>query len=49
MHKWKHYFEICDRHFSHFGGTDVLVVEIGVAKDGSVQMWKEYCGPLASI
>jgi len=49
MHKWKHYFEIYDRHFSRFRGTDVHVLEIGVAHGGSLQMWKEYFGPRASI
>jgi len=44
IHKWKHYFEIYDRHFSRFRGTDVHVVEFGVSQGGSLQMWKEYFG-----
>ena len=47
--KWMHYFEIYDRHFSRFRGTAVNVVEIGVWKGGSLQMWKHYFGPKARI
>lgn len=49
IHKWKHYFEIYDRHFSRFRGTDVHVVEIGVYQGGSLQMWKHYFGPKCRI
>jgi hypothetical protein len=49
IHKWKHYFEIYDRHFSRFRGTDVHVVEFGVFQGGSLQMWKQYFGPNANI
>lgn len=47
--KWKHYFEIYNRHFSHFRGTDVHIVEFGVSQGGSLQMWKEYFGPNCKI
>ena len=49
IHKWKHYFEIYDHHFSRFRGTDVHVIEFGVSQGGSLQMWKEYFGPSAKI
>lgn len=49
IHKWDHYFEVYDRHLSRFRGTDVHVVEIGVAHGGSLQMWKDYFGPRARI
>lgn len=49
IHKWKHYFEIYDRHFSRFRGTDVHVVEIGVSHGGSLRMWKQYFGHNAKI
>jgi Methyltransferase domain len=49
IHKWKHYFEIYDRHFGRFRGTDVHVVEFGVDHGGSLQMWKQYFGPKARI
>jgi hypothetical protein len=49
IHKWKHYFEIYDRHFARFRYTDVHVVEFGVGYGGSLQMWKQYFGPKARI
>ena len=49
IHKWQHYFEIYDRHFSRFRGTDVQLVEFGVSQGGSLQMWKAYFGPRARI
>ena len=49
IHKWRHYFEIYDRHFSRFRNTPVHIVEIGVFKGGSLQMWKDYFGPQARI
>jgi 23S rRNA U2552 (ribose-2'-O)-methylase RlmE/FtsJ len=47
--KWMHYFEIYDRYFSKYRGTDVHFLEIGVANGGSLQMWKDYFGPKAKI
>ena len=44
IHKWKHYFEIYDRHFARFRGTQLNVMEIGVSQGGSLQMWKNYFG-----
>ena len=49
IHKWQHYFEIYDRHFSRYRGKRVNVVEIGVYRGGSLQMWKHYFGPQARI
>lgn len=42
VHKWHHYFEIYDRHFSKYKGTDPIIVEIGVAQGGSLEMWNHY-------
>lgn len=47
--KWKHYFEIYERHFNRFRDTDVTILEIGILHGGSLQMWKEYFGPRAKI
>jgi len=47
--KWKHYFEIYDRHFSRFRGKAVHLMEFGVFQGGSLQMWKNYFGPQAKI
>ena len=49
IHKWMHFFEVYDRHFSRFRGKEVVVVEIGVFHGGSLQMWKQYFGPGAVI
>jgi cephalosporin hydroxylase len=49
IHKWKHYFEIYERHLARFRNREVTIVEIGVFKGGSLQMWKQYFGPKARI
>jgi len=49
INKWKHYFEIYDRHFSKYRNTDVVILEIGVFQGGSLQMWKNYFGLKAKI
>ena len=49
IHKWKHYFEVYEQHFSRYRGTDVHVVEFGVSHGGSLQMWKKYFGPKCKI
>jgi hypothetical protein len=49
IQKWDHYFDVYDRHFSRFRGTDVHVVEFGVSHGGSLEMWKEYFGPKCKI
>ncbi len=47
--KWMHYFEIYDRHFAKYRGTDVHIVEFGVSQGGSIEMWKDYFGPNCTI
>jgi hypothetical protein len=47
--KWNHYSDIYDRHFRHFRGKETHVLEIGVYSGGSLEMWREYFGPLATI
>ncbi len=49
IHKWQHYFEIYDRHFSRYRGKEVHIVEFGIFQGGSLQMWKDYFGPKAKI
>ena len=49
IHKWIHYFEIYENHFAKFRGKEINILEIGVFKGGSLQMWKEYFGPKAKI
>lgn len=49
IHKWPHYFDAYDRHFARFRGRRPVVVEIGAAQGGSLQMWRAYFGPGARI
>jgi hypothetical protein len=49
IHKWEHYFEIYDRHFSKYRDKEIVILEIGVFQGGSLQMWKNYFGPKAKI
>jgi hypothetical protein len=44
IEKWRHYFEIYDRHFAKFVGSEVYVVEVGVSSGGSLPMWLDYFG-----
>jgi cephalosporin hydroxylase len=49
IHKWMHYFEIYDKHFSKFRNRPVSLIEFGVSHGGSLQMWRDYLGPQAKI
>ena len=49
IHKWEHYFPAYERHFAPWKGRSLTFVEIGVARGGSLQMWRRYFGPLANI
>ena len=49
MWKWGHYFPIYDKHFEQFRGSDVKMLEIGIYKGGSIQMWRDYFGDRATI
>ena len=49
IHKWPHYFPIYERHFTPWRGRTLTFLEIGVAKGGSLAMWRRYFGPMAQI
>ncbi|MDO8727378.1 MAG: hypothetical protein Q7J35_15010 [Candidatus Methanoperedens sp.] len=49
IHKWIHYFDIYERHFSRFRNEEISVLEIGIYQGGSLQMWKNYFGGKAKI
>jgi hypothetical protein len=49
MNKWKHYYEIYDRHFARFCDRDITLLEIGVAGGGSLDLWRRYFGPKAKL
>jgi len=49
IHKWAHYFPIYERHLSEWRNKTSFILEIGVNKGGSLQMWSRFFGPLATI
>lgn len=49
VHKWLHYFPIYERHFGRYVDQSLIIWEIGVFKGESLQLWKEYFGPFATI
>lgn len=44
LDKWIHYFDIYHRHLERFRGTAPTVLEIGVSRGGSLDMWGRYFG-----
>jgi SAM-dependent methyltransferase len=49
VHKWKHYLPVYERHLKRFVNRDVVFIEIGCGRGGSLQMWKRFFGPHARI
>ncbi len=49
LNKWKHYFEIYNRHLGRFRSRDVTLLEIGVAGGGSLEIWRQYFGARARL
>ena len=47
--KWHHYIPLYERYFGRFRNRAVRFLEIGVFKGGSLQMWRKYFGPEATI
>jgi SAM-dependent methyltransferase len=47
--KWRHYFEIYDRHLARFVGGSPRLLEIGIYAGGSLDMWRDYLGPTAEL
>lgn len=48
-HKWLHYFPIYDQEFSQLRGKNIKVLEIGVYKGASLQLWKKFFGENAIV
>jgi 23S rRNA U2552 (ribose-2'-O)-methylase RlmE/FtsJ len=44
MQKWRHYFDVYQRHLGKFVGRAPVIVEIGVDSGGSLAMWRHYFG-----
>ena len=49
VHKWTHYFPVYERFFKDFVNKSLVMYEIGVSRGGSLQLWKKYLGPFATI
>jgi len=49
LHKWLHYFDIYEENFSKFKKKKITILEIGIAKGGSLRMWKNYFGSNSKI
>lgn len=49
IHKWDHYFDIYEKHFSQYRGKKVNMLEIGISHGGSLQLWKKFFGADAHI
>jgi hypothetical protein len=49
LDKWIHYFPIYSEHFAAYRGRPVRVLEIGVYRGGSLDMWRWYFGPQATL
>jgi hypothetical protein len=47
--KWEPYFEIYGRHLKPYLGRSVSLVEVGVQKGGSLEMWSKYLCEKATI
>jgi hypothetical protein len=49
LDKWIHYFPIYTEHFERFRGREVRILEIGVYRGGSLDMWRWFFGPQAVL
>jgi len=51
IHKWHHYFDIYEKHFSRIKKQNKkpVILEIGVQNGGSLLMWKKYFGKKSKI
>jgi hypothetical protein len=48
-YKWHHYLEIYDRYLSIYRNKSLFFLEIGVSASGSLELWRRYFGPDATI
>lgn len=47
--KWMHYPEIYDRYLERYRGSAAKLLEIGVYRGGSMEIWRKYLGPEAKL
>ncbi len=49
LDKWVHYFPVYTRHFGPYRGRRIRILEVGVYRGGSLDMWNWFFGPSATI
>lgn len=49
VNKWHHYLPLYERYLGRWRNRPLRFLEIGVAKGGSLEMWRKYFGPDAII
>ncbi len=49
LDKWAHYFPIYSRHFAPYRGRPVRILEIGIYRGGSLDMWRWYFGDQVTL
>lgn len=49
VHKWHQYFDVYERELSGFRDRPCRMLEIGVSRGGSLQLWKRWFGGNATI
>ena len=49
VQKWLHYLPVYDTLFTPYIGAKVAMLEIGVWKGGSLDMWRKFFGPDATL
>jgi hypothetical protein len=49
LNKWLHYLPLYDRYFAGLQGKPVTMIEIGVGGGGSLELWRGFFGPDATI
>lgn len=49
LHKWAHYMNVYEKHLTRFRGKHPVILEVGVAKGGSIEMWNRFFGGECTI
>jgi predicted SAM-dependent methyltransferase/limonene-1,2-epoxide hydrolase len=47
--KWRGYFDVYHRHLQRFRAAPVTILEFGIFRGGSLQMWRHYFGARARV
>ena len=47
--KWESYFDVYETHLAKFRDTSPSVVEVGICRGGSAEMWQKYFGEGSTI